>query len=276
MFITLLLCLCACKQFTSDSPLVEYNDSNNSLNIKNFSWSYGTVELNSFHGDFDALDKKVFDLLKGKNGICEVRLQDTGKDKYGNPNDGMDNIGTIDIDELNRFQDWTYWQKEHGIRSLLYKKYIQRESTESTTDSSSTPAYNNLDTTTRTPKSSTTVVDTTTTIPISSADKDFGDTKTYLFSVEQLYPTGTIPPDSESERFVITGTIDKIKFNEGVFGIITIDGDKVVMMFDPDHMEPSEVQRLSSVLVYGNKIKCVGTNAGERLYALLAAKIIEP
>lgn len=231
------------------------------LHVRNFIWGYGTVELNKFHGDFDKLDQEVYNLLKGKTGSCQVYLHNSNKDKYGNVGDTTDNIGTIDIDELNKFQDWTYWQKEHGLRTLLYKKYVQKE-----------PIATDIDTTTMstyTEKDTSTVV---TSSPI-KADEPV-NSNTYLFSIEQLYPTGDLPPTDEANRFVITGKIDKVRFNEGVFGVITIDGDKVAMMFNPDDMEQSELKRFSSVLVYGNKIKCVGTNAGESLYGLLAAKII--
>lgn len=262
-WIFLFVCLCSCKQLSDNSLMVDYDASINALNIKNFSWGYGAVQFNSFHGDFDKLDKEVYDLLKDKTGSCDVYMQDNSTDKYGNKSDHKSNIGSIDINELNKYRDWTYWQKEHGIRSLLYKKYIQNNNDTVTIDTTTTTVTNTTQP----------IADVTQTVKSSPSENLVKNSTTQQFSIDQLYPTGQMPPTSESERFVITGTIDKIKFNDGVFSLITVDGDKVVMMFDPDHMEQSELQRFSSALVYGNKIKCVGTNSGESIYALLAAKI---
>ena len=107
-----------------------------------------------------------------------------------------------------------------------------------------------------------------------SEDIQADSANTQLFSMAQLYPTEK-PPMSDTKKFIITGTIDTVIFKEGVFRVITTDGDKVAMMFDPTHMAPSETTRLSLVLHNGNKITCTSTKSDSNIYEMLAAEITE-
>jgi hypothetical protein len=105
-----------------DKPHLELSEqSPYTLTITKFSCGYGITEFNHFSGDFDKLDEKVYDALKGKSGSCKVYLEQQGKDNYGNDSHATNYIGDINIDELNKYQDWTYWQKDAGIKTLLYK-----------------------------------------------------------------------------------------------------------------------------------------------------------
>lgn len=106
-------------------PYLELSDTSPyALNIKEFAWGYGMVTVNAFNDDFDKLDEKVYNLLKDKTGTCRVNIQDNSKDKYGQQSANMRYIGDINIDELNKYQDWKYWQREAGVRTLLYKHIV--------------------------------------------------------------------------------------------------------------------------------------------------------
>ena len=94
------------------------------MKIKNFSWSYGTTELNKFSGDFDKLDQMVFDSLKGIHGHCIAEMIEVNQNKYGNYDTTKRQLGSIDLKELNKFQSSEYWHKAGGIRRLIYKYYI--------------------------------------------------------------------------------------------------------------------------------------------------------
>jgi hypothetical protein len=113
----------------SKPHLALYNSTPVRLEITEFEWSYGMIGFNKFSGDFETLDHKVYDVLKGKSGLCEVYLEVKSNDKYGQTNKSFNNIGNINLSELNRFQSWEYWSKDGGIRHLIYKHDIQADST---------------------------------------------------------------------------------------------------------------------------------------------------
>src|SRR4051812_19174135 len=79
-------------------PTLSLVDGNTSeLKISNFTWGYGVTAINQFSGDFEKLDSKVYELLKAKEGICKVYLEQVTKDKYGNSTSGFTYIGDINI-----------------------------------------------------------------------------------------------------------------------------------------------------------------------------------
>lgn len=104
------------------------------LNITDFAWSYGLTEINKFNGDFEKLDQKVFDLLKGKNGTCKVYIEDTNKDQYGRITKLNKYVGVIELAELNKYETWEYWHKNAGIKTLIYK-FINKHTTAIQVDS---------------------------------------------------------------------------------------------------------------------------------------------
>ena len=109
-------------------PYLELSgNSSHRLNISEFVWGYGMTEINQFNGDFDKLDEKVYDLLKGKSGTSSVYIEAKVVDKYGNSNSTMNYVGDINIDELNKYQDWQVWHNDAGIRTIIYKNVINHK-----------------------------------------------------------------------------------------------------------------------------------------------------
>ncbi|GAB3915380.1 hypothetical protein [Mucilaginibacter boryungensis] len=229
------------------------------LNVTEFPWSYGMTGFNQFNGDFDKLDYKVYDLLKGKSGICEVYLQSNGTDKYGNADKTFLHIGDINIDELNKFQDWHYWQKESGIRTLLYKHIVQP-----TADSARvTPE----------PPTITPTVTSDTTRPISNVVPNVTSRPTYSFSFSDLYATPDNQRDIDVNRYIVNGTIGAVNYNNGVMQIITSDGEAVIVQFYPLEASSYTAERLMIALKEGNKIESVCARAGASTMDLVSAEI---
>jgi hypothetical protein len=93
------------------------------LVITDFEWGIGIVGFNAVHGDFATLDNEVFDALKGKSGVFSIQMVYNRKDSYGNDTKNTDNVGTISADELNKYQDVTYWvNSTGGMQSILVKR----------------------------------------------------------------------------------------------------------------------------------------------------------
>ncbi|MXV17728.1 hypothetical protein [Hufsiella ginkgonis] len=105
-------------------PYVELDDRSLNLTISEFKWGYGTASINSFSGDFEKLDEKVFDALEGKQGSCRVYMLNSTTDSYGKVKITNDYIGDIDLSELSKYENWHYWHRNKGISAMLYKKYI--------------------------------------------------------------------------------------------------------------------------------------------------------
>jgi hypothetical protein len=119
-----------------DKPHLELSGSGPYvLNVTDFPWSYGLIGFNEFNGDFDKLDEKVYTLLQGKNGVCQVYIEQKGTDKYGNSNSALHYFGNINIDELNKYQGWQYWHKAGGVQAIIYSHLFKPTSSSATIDS---------------------------------------------------------------------------------------------------------------------------------------------
>ena len=93
-----------------------------------------TLKFQTFNGltalfkpiNFQVILKRLIErLLKCKSGICLVRAERIVSDQYGKKTSVFDIIGKIDLDELNRYDNWTYWAKQGGIALLFYNFYIK-------------------------------------------------------------------------------------------------------------------------------------------------------
>ena len=92
---------------------------NNAVFIDEFDYSIGVTGINQVSGDFNKLNEKVYALLKGKTGNYKVFLQVVKKDKYGNSTTEYQDIGSVNADELNKYESAEYWQESEGLQSLL-------------------------------------------------------------------------------------------------------------------------------------------------------------
>jgi len=260
-FLMVATLLCGCDYIKNyDSPHLELSDSGQPymLKISNFAWGYGVVGFNRFNGDFDRLDEKVYDELKGKNGSCMVYMQRQRKDKYGNRDTTSKLIGEIDLTELNKYQDWTYWQKEGGIRKLLYQTIHRTDD-------------------------STAVIDSSKLIPITQPKPQI-DTiqpkltkvrvKVYSFTEDDLYSTPEYKNGLDSTQFEeVDGTIDGVNFNYTAFGIIDKTGKSFEVSFHPTEASTTIQKKLREALKNGSKIEAVCDPPGVTLVDLVSAKI---
>ena len=94
----------------------EISGSNSSytLTLDNFKYTIGITGINAVSGNFDELNKLVFKKLKGKNGICILSNKVDEKDYYGKKTSNTYKIGAINIDELNKFEDYKTWVNRTG------------------------------------------------------------------------------------------------------------------------------------------------------------------
>jgi hypothetical protein len=174
---SLMLVFCGCGYLSKyDKPHLELSNNNPyTLQITEFNWGYGMTSINEFNGDFDKLDARVFDLLKGKEGNCKVYIENKQTDKYGKENSTSEYVGDIDLSELNKYQTWEFWHKASGIKSLLYKKYVAPKAELTVADSA---------------KMDSLPMDTVSLQPPASTVKELQtySSKTYKFDYETLYP----------------------------------------------------------------------------------------
>jgi hypothetical protein len=254
LLVAVLMTAASCDYIANyDKPHLELTANPYQLDITKFNWGYGVTEINKFNGDFDRLDEKVYDLLKGKTGICRVNLQGNGKDKYGKADSTMQYIGDINIDELNKYQSWKYWQRDAGIGALLYKRFVKPSSMDSVKTEVVQPQAN--------PQ----LRDTVQQVNI--------EPTTYKFGIDDLYPSSDKPSTDEQNRFVISGIIGEVYFDSGLFQIITTDGDKVMIHIYPSRASSQIGSQLQTAIKSGNSIKCVAEQTNPNNYELLAAKI---
>lgn len=100
-----------------DKPYVSYRD--NSIYIDEFKYTVGIVGHNEITGDWDKLNEKVYDLLKGKKGNCDVYLLTESTDQYGNQSKSYYLKGNFDIDELNKYQSEKYWRESGILQKII-------------------------------------------------------------------------------------------------------------------------------------------------------------
>lgn len=98
-------------------PYITYKDG--SLYIDEFKYTVGMNGFNVIDGDFERLNEKVYKVLKGESGLCTVYIQQKHTDKYGISKMSYQNVGTLDLNELNNYTDLTFWQKSEELQELI-------------------------------------------------------------------------------------------------------------------------------------------------------------
>ena len=85
------------------------------LTITNFDCGIGITGFNQIHGDFETLDKEVFNALKGRNETFEIKMvRDNAKDTFGNNTVISHDLGKINASELSNYAEVSYWVAATG------------------------------------------------------------------------------------------------------------------------------------------------------------------
>jgi hypothetical protein len=248
------------------------------LKIYEFTWGYGTVSFNQFSGDFDKLDEKVFDLLKGKEGMVRVYLTNNEKDQYGKATDTILFIGEINLAELNRYEGWEYWHKSAGIQTLLYKKFVAP--TEATSMDSaviepatySAPSEQYVDSV----GSSGEIYHWNSQLRRYELERK-STPKTFSLEHADLYPDESerAGHDYQSYTQPISGTIKYADFHNGILEVNGDDGDLYALRIQPENLPTSQLSDVRYFMKAGNRIKCVCTVAGARELIIVSVTFTE-
>jgi hypothetical protein len=245
--------LTGCDSFSK--PYLSLNDNQPYiLTISDFSWSYGTTQVNKFNGDFETLDRKVFNLLHNKKGSCYVVMNIAHVTKYGQSKGDTSTIGMIDLSELNRYQSWEYWYKSGGIQKLLYN-YLFPPLKMADSASSNTNAISHYDTIIRS-------------LP-SSAHQSI---RTYSFTVDQLNPRADGSTEIDSSWIKIDGVITSVDSIAGTIIVEKDDGSLNTVYYIPEKASARTVNRLKDAVQNGNIIRSVCSPSGAS-FELMSATI---
>jgi len=228
------------------------------LKITDFTWSYGLVGINQYNGDFEGLDKKVFDLLKGKQGSCKVYLESKAKDQYGKESSEFNYIGDLDLDELNKYEDWEFWHKSVGIVSLLNHKYELQN-----TDSTAVDTVENFSAVQN--------------LEVQPEPQPNVEPKTFSLGHEDLYPDPDDRANHDYQSYTkpISGVIKAADFYHGTLEVACDDGDYRALRLIPDNLPTSLKSDVRYFMKAGNKIQCVCTVAGARELEIVQVKFTE-
>jgi hypothetical protein len=226
------------------------------LKISDFNWGYGTAEVNRFNGDFDGLDRKIYSLLRGKIGVCTVLLEEKRTNKYGKSVSQFVNIGTIDLTELNKFEDVDFWRKDGGMHKLFTQHYQLNSGLSNSTVQADTS--NRIDTA----------------ILVSGK----AQSKVYSFTITDLFTADTsrakLSPAQSPVNGVIT-EIDSISELRVIMKIAADDGETYSVFIYPYEASFENHRQLILALKQGNKISSIcAINDGSTLN-LVSADIIE-
>ncbi len=116
-FITLVLLSCNSNQYVSIDK--------NRVIITDFQWGGDPQVWGSMTGDFQTLDVEIFNSLKGKSGVFSLVLNNNVADQYGNKTTKSYSVGTINADELNKYQSVSYWRSGTGGTLDIFARYIK-------------------------------------------------------------------------------------------------------------------------------------------------------
>ncbi|NEW84874.1 MAG: hypothetical protein GZ094_21240 [Mariniphaga sp.] len=116
LFATLLLFSCTSNKFVK---IDQYQ-----VIITDFQWYGDPQKWGSMTGDFQGLDVELYNSLKGKSGVFTIQLVNNIHDKYGNINPESKSIGTINADELSKYQSMSFWRQESGGTLDIFANYI--------------------------------------------------------------------------------------------------------------------------------------------------------
>jgi hypothetical protein len=97
------------------------------IKINNFNWN---KDHDQVIGDFTALDKEVYDLLKDKNGICELYMQHNTT--FDNSNNAYDYIGFLIMPKAGdrSGSTWEDFHNKGGIRIRIEQHLLQPTSSD--------------------------------------------------------------------------------------------------------------------------------------------------
>jgi len=97
------------------------------LTISNFDCGLGVTGINQIHGDFNTLDKEVFNALKGKSGTYNLKLvYDNVKDQFGNKTTRSSDLGSINASELSNYTNVTSWASATGGTYKIISAFLQK------------------------------------------------------------------------------------------------------------------------------------------------------
>ena len=244
-------------KFSFGKPYLELTgNSPYQLTITDFQWSYGRIEINEYSGDFEKLDRKVFDLLKGKSGKCSVYMTSKTKDQYGSDKVSNDLIGELDLQELNKYESWEYWHKNAGIMQLLNQKYFP--------EGSEVLQLEGID--------SVSVID-----EIANEVKQTTPSKspeTFSVTHEELYPDeeDRASHDFQSYTDPINGIISHSDYFNNILEVRGDDGELYALRIFPQNLSTYAMGQVRYFMRKGNRVSCIATVAGARELEIVAAK----
>ncbi|KAF0128200.1 MAG: hypothetical protein FD155_3391 [Bacteroidetes bacterium] len=97
------------------------------LTISNFDCGLGVTGINQIHGDFNTLDKEVFNALKGKKGAYNIKLvYDKVKDQFGNKTTRSYDLGSINASALSNYANVTSWVSASGGTYKIIAAFLQK------------------------------------------------------------------------------------------------------------------------------------------------------
>lgn len=259
----ILLSICTLSLFTASCDYIKNHDrphleltgeSPYRLDISNFTWSYGLTSINELNGDFEKLDEKVYNALNGKSGLCSIFIQSQQKDQYGKLIGTVENFGQIDINELNRYEDWHYWHNNAGIRPMILKR-IQSKVNEPIAQVKP-PTIDTID------------------YSVVPAPKKLVY-ENYLFSMEDLHPSEDDRADIDSNTYVVEGTITRVSFDKGLIEIKGNKGQVCIADFSPYEVAVDVREKLELAIRPGNAIKSLCDFKDGGRVELVAAKVTD-
>jgi len=244
------------------------------LTISDFDWSYGLVRINEFSGDFETLDRKVFNLLDNKQGSCSVVMSFAKTNKYGKGDTSTAIIGVISLSELNKYQSWEYWHKDGGIRRLLYQRMFPPQPMDTTRTPSNVP----IDTVKRYADTSKTLV--TNNLSDKTMDANHAE-HTFSFSSDDLYDDYEDRSHIDSLRHIdsalyrVDGIISGVYPSRGTIMVHATRGvipDYIIHVF-PYRASIDVRGRLLLALRVGSEIHCVCAGYSGITQQLISADI---
>lgn len=101
----------------STDPQLEYVNSR--VHVYNLHYTVGLTGFNEVNTNMAEFDKLVWDKLKGNFGLRQVIKHNVGKDQYGNIEKKEQEFGSINLDELNKYQTFEDFKRAGGFYILI-------------------------------------------------------------------------------------------------------------------------------------------------------------
>jgi hypothetical protein len=107
----LIVCLLSC----SENKQSENSFDPNKHLKERFEISENNVIIKGRYGSENwKLESLIYEALKGRTGSYQVIILETDYDYYGKPLTKKEVVGTIDVDELNKFENFNSWYGRTG------------------------------------------------------------------------------------------------------------------------------------------------------------------